>query len=410
MLFVELALIRWTGANVLYLSYFSNFVLLASFLGIGLGFLRARSRLNLFPLAPFALAALVGFVIAFPVQIDRSGSDLIYFGALNQAQSGLPIWLTLPLLFLAVAGVMATIGEGTARTFVQLEPLEAYRLDIMGSIAGIVAFSLLSFAGAPPVAWGLVVAVAFTLLLWREPGGRMARGLEVAALAGLVAMLGVESVTPFESWSPYYRVTLQRLSNGAISVLVNGVPHQTIESVASRRRSVPLYFVPYERTVTPPKDVLIVGAGTGTDVAVALAKGAQHVDAVEIDPRLRDLGAQLHPDRPYQDPRVTSIIDDGRAFLQRTTRRYDLILFALPDSLTLVSGQSSLRLESYLFTVEAVSEARAHLKPGGVFGEYNYYRDRWLVDRLAGTLRQVYGHAPCLDSTGRVGRLALLTA
>ena len=35
-------LIRWTGANVLHLSYFSNFVLLGSFLGIGLGFLRAR--------------------------------------------------------------------------------------------------------------------------------------------------------------------------------------------------------------------------------------------------------------------------------------------------------------------------------------------------------------------------------
>src|SRR2546430_12108278 len=106
MLFVELALIRWAGANVLYLSYFSNFVLLASFLGIGLGFLRARSRTSLFPLAPVALAALVAFVLAFPVQIDRSGSELIYFGALDQAQTGLPIWVTLPLLFLAVAGVM----------------------------------------------------------------------------------------------------------------------------------------------------------------------------------------------------------------------------------------------------------------------------------------------------------------
>ena len=83
MLFVELALIRWAGANVLYLSYFSNFVLLASFLGIGLGFLRARSRTSLFPLAPVALAALVAVVLAFPVQIDRSGSELIYFGALD---------------------------------------------------------------------------------------------------------------------------------------------------------------------------------------------------------------------------------------------------------------------------------------------------------------------------------------
>src|SRR5439155_21772881 len=137
MLFVELALIRWAGANVLYLSYFSNFVLLASFLGIGLGFLRARSRWNLFPLAPVALAALVAFVLVFPVQIVRTGGELIYFGALNQVQSGPPIWVVLPLLFLAVAGVMTTIGQGVARTFVELEPLEAYRFDIMGSVAGI---------------------------------------------------------------------------------------------------------------------------------------------------------------------------------------------------------------------------------------------------------------------------------
>src|SRR5439155_419294 len=96
------------------------------------------------------------------------------------------------------------------------------------------------------------------------------------------------------------------------------------------------------------------------------------------------------------------------AFLEQTTRQYDLILFALPDSLTLVAGQSSLRLESYLFTAEAMQAARAHLTPDGAFGEYNYYREQWLVDRLAGTLQQVYGHPPCLDSTGQVGRLALL--
>src|SRR5207248_1653054 len=116
------------------------------------------------------------------------------------------------------------------------------------------------------------------------------------------------------------------------------------------------------------------------------------------------------PDHAFQDPRVTSYVNDGRAFLEQTTRRYDLILFALPDSLTLVAGQSSLRLESYLFTAEAMQAARAHLTPDGAFAEYNYYREQWLVDRLAGTLQQVYGHPPCLDSTGQVGRLALLMA
>ena len=404
MLFVELALIRWAGANVLYLSYFSNFVLLASFLGIGVGFLRARSRRSLFPLAPIAISLLVAFVLAFPVQIDRSGSELIYFGALDQSRSGLPMWITLPVIFLAVAAVMTTIGEGAARTFVQLPSLEAYRLDIAGSIAGIAAFSLLSFAGAPPLAWGAVVAAAILILEWRS-----LKWFQVGGLAALVVMLGLETALSGDQWSPYYRVSLSRYPNGSVSVLVNGIPHQTIESVASRRQTVPLYFLPYQRVRVRPQSVLIVGAGTGTDVAIALSEGATHVDAVEIDPLLHELGVRMHPNHPYQDPRVTTYIDDGRAFLHGSQRRYDLILFALPDSLTLVSGQSSLRLESYLFTIEAMREARAHLNPGGVFGEYNYYREGWLVDRLAGTLAQVYGHPPCLDSTGRIGKLALLS-
>ncbi len=81
MLFVELALIRWMGANIVYLSYFSNFVLLGSFLGIGLGFLRSQAETNLFPYAPLALTALVTFVLAFPVEINRSQDQLIFFGA-----------------------------------------------------------------------------------------------------------------------------------------------------------------------------------------------------------------------------------------------------------------------------------------------------------------------------------------
>src|SRR6202047_5059527 len=137
MLFLELALIRWIGSNVLYLSYFSNFVLLASFLGIGLGFLRANGARDLFGLAPIALATLVAFVRLFPVEIDRSGTDLIFFGALG-TRSGLPPFVTLPLLFLGVAVVMALVGEGVARTFRRFPPLEAYRLDILGSLAGIV--------------------------------------------------------------------------------------------------------------------------------------------------------------------------------------------------------------------------------------------------------------------------------
>ena len=41
--------------------------------------------------------------------------------------------------------------------------------------------------------------------------------------------------------------------------------------------------------------------------------------------------------------------------------------------------------------------ARDHLKPGGAFAMYNFYREDWLVDRLAGTLQEVYGREPCVD-------------
>ena len=404
MLFVELALIRWTGSNVLYLSYFSNFVLLGSFLGIGIGFLRARARVDLFPYAPVALAFFVGFVLIFPVEIDRSGSDLIYFGALKP--TGLPPWLMLPLIFGAVAAVMAMIGEGVGRAFAEFDALEAYRLDIAGSLCGIVAFSALSFLWAPPLAWGAAAAVLFVVLL----RGRL-RVLQLVALAGLVLMLGSETLVPEFSWSPYYKVRVVQPTAGIYdySISVNGIPHQGIIATKQREQQKPIYSLPYQHVAgNPLRNVLIIGAGTGNDVATALARGAQHVDAVEIDPRLLQLGQKLHPDHPYADPRVAAHVNDGRAFLEQSTAKYDLILFALPDSLTLVAGQSSIRLESYLFTLQAIEAARDHLAPGGAFTMYNYYRERWLVDRYAGTLQAAFGQVPCVDDAG-AGQLVALT-
>jgi len=102
-------------------------------------------------------------------------------------------------------------------------------------------------------------------------------------------------------------------------------------------------------------------------------------------------------------------INDGRAFLQQSDQQYDMILFALPDSLTLVAGQSSLRLESYLLTQQAMQVAKDHLERDGVFVMYNFYREQWLIDRLAGTLNEIYGHPPCIDTTGLVGHFAVLT-
>ena len=98
----------------------------------------------------------------------------------------------------------------------------------------------------------------------------------------------------------------------------------------------------------------MIGAGSGNDVVTALAEGAKHVDAVEIDPESISLGKTCNPESPVPESAGHGAHHRGRAYLEQTSRKYNLILFALPDSLTLVSGQSSLRLESYLFTLQAI--------------------------------------------------------
>lgn len=391
-------MIRWLGSNVVYLSFFSNLILLASFLGIGIGFLMADRRGNLGHWLPLLLLVLVSFVLLFPVKIDRSGSDILFFGELEP--SGLPIWIAVPFIFLMTAAVMASIGQSTARVFSQFSPLTAYRLDIGGSLLGVVGFSLAALLRTPPFVWAFVVGVLATLLISEL------KRVDLIAMAGVVAVLGLQSLAPGLSWSPYYQVETIEVPEGT-QISVNGIPHQAMRMIDRDDQSI--YSIPYRLHDNGSLDrVMIVGAGSGNDVAIALSNGANHIDAIEIDPALQELGAVGHPNQPYSDPRVSVIIDDGRAVMERSSSQYDMIIFALPDSLTLVSGSSGIRLESYLFTVEAFAQARELLKPGGTFALYNFYREDWLIDRLVRTVEVTFGHSPCLVTTEQAGLLALI--
>jgi hypothetical protein len=200
MLFVELALIRWTSSNNLYLVHMTNFVLLASFLGIGLGFLRAGSGRDLFPLAPVLLAALVGFVLAFPVRTgtghDGQWELVGLFGT-----PPVPRTLSLGVIFLLTVGALMAVAQEVARTFATFPPLEAYRLDILGSLSGIAGFAALSFLRLPPLGWGIVAAVLLAVLL----GVRVRHWYVVGALAVVVAVLAAESTLGSFQWSPYFK-------------------------------------------------------------------------------------------------------------------------------------------------------------------------------------------------------------
>src|SRR4029079_8455554 len=177
----------------------------------------------------------------------------------------------------------------------------------------------------------------------------------------LASLLIVYRMEGGSLWSPYYRITL--FQDGADTVVeVNNIFHQSMAPVEKKE-----YFYQWPYTVFGDTfdDVLILGAGTGTDVAAALRHGARHVDAVEIDPVILRLGAADHPDHPYSDPRVTAICDDARHFLRTTNKKYDLVVFALIDSLTRQSSFSSVRLESYMFTEESFQAVRQHLTARG---------------------------------------------
>ena len=406
MLFVELALIRWIAANNVYVNEATNFVLLASFLGIGIGFLNARAKRDYARWAPVALLALTGFVLSFPVILKTLGGPHPFRGL--DGSSALPRPLSLGIVFLLTVAVMAGLGQAVARIFVQFRPLAAYRLDILGSLAGIAVFSLLSFLDQPPVTWGVIAGCCLGVLLL--PG---ARWWQLAAVGGVVALLAGESLVPGQMWSPYNKLSVvHRASPPSLGVSANDIPYQTARSLTVLRRHERFYFYPYRHvSAANLRNVLIIGAGTGNDVAVALSEGARHIDAVEIDPLLQREIGKSHPDHPYHSARVTAHVTDGRAYLQNTTRRYNLILLALPDSMTALAGQSALRLESYLLTAQSLAAAQAHLAPGGTFAMYNYYQP-FLLNRYATTIESVYHQVPCaevqgLTATGR--QLAVLT-
>jgi len=386
-LFLETAMIRWMPAYVRLLAYFSNFILLASFLGIGVGCLLATRRRNLFVWFPLIQFVLVLAVNVLRLEVALPSTSTIYFSS-GTSSAVVPVesTLLLPLLFIAVAILFVTVAHRMGRELSGRPPLRAYVVNLLGSLTGVAAFALVSWLELPPSVWfGVAMAAALPFVVQDR------RWIAAVNVVLLVASLAIVHRMEIGSlWSPYYRITIFQDKADTV-VEVNHIFHQSMAPVAQKE-----YFYQWPYTVFGDTfdDVLILGAGSGTDVAAALRHGAKHVTAVDIDPVILRLGAERHPDKPYSDPRVTIVNDDARHFLRTTTKRYDLVVFALIDSLTVQSSFSGVRLESYMFTRESFEAVRERLSPRGVMVLYNYFREKWLVDRLANTSAAVFGRDP----------------
>jgi len=409
-LFFELACIRWFGSTVIFLTFFTNIVLIACVLGMSVGCLAAGRSRNyvqaVFPLtlvavglARWSLQAYLRDQLLVNVG-DQASPQQVYFGAetpaLGPLGGGLPIEVLAGLFFGLIALLFVGLGQALGRAFdASPDRVSAYTVNVAGSLAGIVAFALASYARTPPVVW---FAVALAPALWLTRRWAAVHALSFAAVLALVYHTPTPGADPGEQllWSPYYKILYQPQSS---TISTNNIGHQQMVSVGATGSAYELpYLLNRDAGGPPRRDVLVIGAGSGNDVRAALKHGVRHVDAVEIDPVLNELGREHHPDRPYDDPRVSIHLDDGRGFVRKTRATYDQVVYALLDSLVLHSGYSSLRLESFLYTEQAFADVKARLRPDGVFVMYNYYRQGWVVGRLAKMAESVFGTKPIVLS------------
>jgi len=418
-LFFELACIRWFGSTVIFLTFFTNLVLMACFLGMSVGLLTASRTRNyidwLIPLTLLGVLLSIGTILSYEnfrnINVDvgsQQSPQQIYFG--TEYRSGDPSQVTIPLeviagvFFVLIAVTFVGLGQEMGRAFNAISNrITAYTIDIAGSLSGIVLFGIMSYMQTPPVVWFTVSMLLVLYLLWPRFKVLLARAetrlkpiIQIICLLSVLALIGLagqsRNLKGSTYWSPYYRVDYRPKDK---FIVTNNIGHQGMVSVNTEGASYSLPHLLNRDAGKPPfKDVLIIGAGSGNDVQAARIFGASSIDGVEIDPVIYALGRKHHPDKPYDDERVHIHLDDGRSFVKKSAKKYDLIIYALVDSLVLHSGYSSLRLESYLFTQEAINSVKERLKPGGVFAMYNLYRQGWVVARLDKMVENAFGQRP----------------
>jgi len=404
-------------------AYFKNFVLIACFLGFGVGCYISKRRINLLttvlplltivaliklPYGPLRL--LIGRLpsylgifseVSFWSVPSQQISLLSVAGLLAALSVVVLMFMLITFLFIPLGQIVGSYLENGSHDIL------GYSVNIFGGLVGIVLYTVLCFLYQPPAVWLTVAGIMFTGFLWKVP---ILRYISATAFIVCVAMASLgPGGNSTVYWSPYQKLTVTPIQNEneliSYELNTNDDWHQQIfnlspKFVAEHRllfRDVSIewnaYNLPY-RFYPGPQSVLVLGAGTGNDVAAALRNGADRVVAVEIDPLILKVGQQLHFEKPYDSPRVTTVLDDARSYIQNSTDHFDLILFSLLDSHTTSSHFTNIRIDNYVYTREALAAAKQRLNPDGVMIVKFWVDSPWIAGRLYGLLTNVFGSAP----------------
>ena len=389
-LFLELLLIRWESGVFAVFALYKNFALLSCFCGLGIGYAKAEDKQLALPAAlPMTLLLLAlftflrygtgmaGNTVFQVVPVREEASVFFAFKSsvtpLMHVVYSIPVYLLLAVTFVLNVLVMFPVGQFCGHVMQRLPALPSYGFNLLGSIVGVVLLFLLSWAWAGPVIWFSLAALGMAVFLLQS---RSARLIACASAIGCAAVAGWPTAPLTQTiYSPYQLIEKASQSNGLMGLLISGSYYQKVfdlnlanpkrETDDATRKVVGYYELPF-KTAKALDQVAIVGAGSGNDIAAALRNHAGHVDAVEIDPAIRDLGLENHPEHPYADPHVRSIINDARNFFRSTHTSYDAIVYGVLDSHIVVSHGANMRVDSFVYTQEGLKDAFDHVKDGGL--------------------------------------------
>lgn len=399
-LILELALIRFIPSEVKAISYFTNLLLFSAFFGLGLGCILWKREAP-----PYLLAVGLFLVFAFVmasrgITIYDTQGQVHYW--LQQADQRFKPFFQMPLVaaaftvFLVSAIPFVAMGWKLSREMQGHPRLTAYAYDLIGSLLGTIVFAFVSYLGCPPWVLIAVTGVAWALVFCDDINVRMSHFFAASAFLCF-------AMAPYAwRWSPYYFVQYN-VDPSRITMWVNSSFHQEainfqteqpqfkqIAQDMAQKFSLPYRVYRQFHNGRTPQKVLILGAGTGNDVNIARLNGVRDITAVEIDPQIAGIGRDFNPMRPYQDPAVRLVIDDGRHFLWNTKDQYDLVIYGTLDSQTLLSGQTNLRLDNYIYTTECFGDARKILKSGGMVVAYYSVFKNWFLNRIYSTVASAF--------------------
>ena len=408
-------------------SYFTYLLIGFALLGIGSGGVlmsiaagwRRRAAEQVLPPLAFvtALAIVLGYLVVARTELSTFAAPTSFEQVTNLVVVCFAVFTAFAGIGLMVAWIFANQSAAIA---------QLYFADLVGAAIGcvlaiplmvwltplggvLVAAALLAASGlrlAPSTRWRVMLAATTALLAVaaRFPGALPDLRIDPAKTLAAANMAREHHRVLDTVWHPVFRVDV--FENPAHPEF-KGLAHDGqwgsgLWQFDGDESRLPARFASSNRRlafgVAPARPrVLVIGSAGGQEILASLAFDATHVTAVELNPAT--VGLLRGPYRSFTGnlaghERVTLINAEGRSFLERDRASYDLIYFVAPDSYAAMNAAQAsgfVLAESYLYTVEMVRAALAHLAPGGVlamqFGEFDYAGRPNRTARYAATAR-----------------------